>query len=113
MHELSIAQSILELVLEHTPPGRKVQTVRVRIGEISGVVADSLEFCFSAVTQETPLSEARLEIEEFPFIVACSSCGKTSRSEPGIVLCPSCGSSSTTITSGTELSVAEIVLDDP
>jgi hydrogenase nickel incorporation protein HypA/HybF len=112
MHELSIAQGILDIIREHVPDNRPVKIVKLRIGELSGIVPDSLEFCFASITLETPLASARLDIEYLPFILFCSTCNKESRAEPGIAICPECGSSSTRIVSGTELQVVEIEVDD-
>jgi hydrogenase nickel incorporation protein HypA/HybF len=112
MHELSIAQSILDIIREHVPDERSVTSIRLRIGEMSGVVPDSLEFCFTAITQETPLAGARLEIDHIPFVLFCNSCRKELRSEPGIALCAACGSYDTRTVSGTELQVVEIELED-
>ena len=50
MHELSIAQSILEIVKENAGVTDLVKHVKVRIGELANVVPDSLEFCFGAIT---------------------------------------------------------------
>ena len=50
MHELGVAQEILDIVRRYVPDteAARVRDVRVRVGELAGVVADSLEFCFSA-----------------------------------------------------------------
>lgn len=116
MHELSIAQSIVELVRANVPAAdvQSVKSVKIRVGKMSGVVADSLEFCFTAITQETPLQGAGLDIERVPFVMKCRSCGTLFESEAGIVLCPTCGAVDTEVLSGTELQVVEIeVLDSP
>jgi hydrogenase nickel incorporation protein HypA/HybF len=114
MHELSIAQNILEIVRQNVPANAEssVKVVRVRIGEMAGVVPDSLEFCFTAIVKDTSFPDAVLAIERVPFILVCSSCGKRFRSEAGLAVCPSCGSLVTTVVSGTELQVVEIELDD-
>jgi len=114
MHELSIAQSIVEIVQANLPvaDAMSVKSVKIRIGQLSGVVPDSLEFCFTAITQETPLQGAALDIERVPFVLKCRSCGISFESEAGIVLCPTCGGSDTEVLSGTELQVVEIELDD-
>ena len=48
MHELAIAQSIVEAVEAKASEcnAARVKTVRLKIGEASGVVTDSLTFCF-------------------------------------------------------------------
>ncbi len=115
MHELSIANNILDIVQQHVPAGQLslVKSIRLKIGEQAGVVVDSLEFSFSALTTDSPLRSARLEVERIPFVVACNSCGESSASESGVVACPRCGSLETRIVSGTELRVAEIELLEP
>lgn len=114
MHEMSIAQNLVEIVQEHVPEEElvNVRAIKLRVGELSGVVPDSLEFSFTVITAETPLREARLEIEHIPFAIHCNACGRDSSPTLGIVLCPSCGSGSTVVVSGTELQVSEIELTD-
>jgi Zn finger protein HypA/HybF involved in hydrogenase expression len=65
MHELSIAQSILDIVREYIPEPRsaEAQSIKVRLGGLSGVVPASLDFCFSAITNDTSLRQAKLNIE--------------------------------------------------
>ena len=63
MHELSITYSIVDLVAE-TAKGRKVHRVTVEIGELSGVVSNSIAFWFPEVARGTELAEASLEIRE-------------------------------------------------
>jgi len=114
MHELSIAENILDLVKEHVAPPdhRRVTSVKVKIGALAGVVPDSLEFCFTAITSGTSLASAKLQIEHVPAMMECSSCNDTFNSEMGIVLCPRCGNGNTRLISGTELQVTEIELLD-
>ncbi|MDQ3358574.1 MAG: hydrogenase maturation nickel metallochaperone HypA, partial [Actinomycetota bacterium] len=45
MHELSIAESVVEAVLQRTGEQR-VTVIRIQIGRLSGVVPDALTFCF-------------------------------------------------------------------
>lgn len=113
MHELSIAQNILEIIQQSVSQDElvDVRVVRLKVGTLSGVVADSLDFCFSAIAAETPLAKARLDIEQIPFTVHCNSCQKTSVNGLGFVVCPECGSVETNVISGRELQVAEIELD--
>lgn len=114
MHELSIAQNILEIVLANLPAGEdhSVKSVKLKVGEQSGVVADSLEFCFTAITQGTPLEGAELDIVRVPFVLKCKKCDESFQSEAGIVLCPSCGGMDVEVLSGTELQVVELELLD-
>jgi hydrogenase nickel incorporation protein HypA/HybF len=65
MHELGIAQSILDLVREHVPDSQAVavRAVTVRIGDLAGIVTESLDFCFGAIVSDTPYRNAFLKIE--------------------------------------------------
>jgi hydrogenase nickel incorporation protein HypA/HybF len=63
VHELSLAEGLVDLVAERTT-GRRVVAVNLRVGDRSGVIADALAFCFDVVTVETPLAGAVLRIEE-------------------------------------------------
>ncbi len=114
MHELSIAQNILEIVKEHLPEGMsgQVKSVRIRVGDGAGIVRDSLEFCFNTITAETTMQRAVLEIETVPFVVKCNSCGKTSTNVSEIFLCSFCDGNDVTMVSGNELLVTAIELFD-
>jgi len=116
MHELSIAQNILEIIQEHVDEkdSAEVQAIKVRVGDLSGVVVDSLEFCFSAVVSDSALKNAVLKIERVPARVRCSTCGKSCAAAGWVVHCPACGNGSIELVSGTELQVVEIeVADSP
>ncbi len=114
MHELSLAQNIVDIVHQHVSSDRadSVISIRLRIGQMSGVVADSLDFCFTAITSATPLSSAKLRIEQIPFTLRCSLCNSSFTSEFGTVLCPTCGSDTTEVVGGTEMQIVEIELRD-
>ncbi len=112
MHELSIAQNILEIVHQYVPDDRRgaVKSIRLRIGDLAGVVPDSLDFCFSSIIAETALRKASLDIERVPYTLHCPHCDLTFTGEFGIVLCPKCGSDTPTVIGGTEMQVVEIEL---
>jgi hydrogenase nickel incorporation protein HypA/HybF len=114
LHELSFAENIVEIVRQSVPADEleDVRIVRLKIGALSGIVPDSLDFCFSAIITQTMLSNARLDIEQIPFSVECNSCRKTFVSDIGFVVCPECGGADTTVLSGRELQVTEIELED-
>jgi len=114
MHELSIAQNIVDIIRQYVPDtqGPDVRLVRIKVGRMSGVVADSLDFCFGAIVHGTALSEARLDIEETPLESHCGGCGNTFAVEGACFQCPKCGSGEIQVVSGTELQVVEIELSD-
>lgn len=115
MHELSVAQSIVEIIQQHIPESERqyVAAVRLKIGAVAGVVPESLEFLFQAITAESSLNHARLEIESVPFRIHCNICDSTLENEAGFMLCGNCGSTDTKMLSGSELYITEIEITEP
>ncbi len=113
MHELSIAQQIVEIVKKAVNNDiSKVLRVKLKIGAMAGVVSDSLKFSFQAITAGTPLQKAQLVVEEIPFTIECKNCKAVSECDVGIMVCPHCHSTQTRIISGNELHVTEIEVED-
>src|SRR6476660_1460719 len=77
MHELSIAATIVESVLEFVSARRinQVRAVRLAVGELTCVQHDQLRFCYESLTGPTQIEGSRLEIETVPAEVKCSHCG--------------------------------------
>lgn len=93
MHELSIANAILETVREERlrRDGARVGVVGVRVGELSGVNPDALRFSFEALTTGTELAPLQLEIELCPRRERCRTCGQTFAPADFVFVCPACG----------------------
>ncbi|MBO0775908.1 MAG: hydrogenase maturation nickel metallochaperone HypA [Actinobacteria bacterium] len=106
MHELAITESIVEAVSGRLPEAR-ISCVRLEIGALSGVVADSVRFCFDLVTEGTNLEGARLEISEPPGRCHCGDCGAEFEPDGPIPLCR-CGGSQLTVLSGQELNIVSV-----
>ncbi len=103
MHEMSIAQSIVEIV-EETMAGQngngKLKEVVVEIGELVAVVPDSLEFCYQALVQDTPYTDSKIRIEILPLTGNCTDCNKQFHVENFMFNCPYCDSVTIEILSG-------------
>jgi hydrogenase nickel incorporation protein HypA/HybF len=114
VHELSIAQSICEIVGQYVTPEKQhaVKSVRVLVGDLSGVVPESLRFCFGAITAGTPLERAGLTITAVPLEAECRDCRRRFTVEQLQFLCPACGGTDLAVLSGKELQVTEIELHD-
>ena len=111
MHEMSITQGIIDLCLEHAG-GRRVRSLDVEIGELSSVVPEAVEFCFEACSLETLLEGAILTIIRVPGAGQCLECGQETPLSELYGSCRHCGGNRLTITSGEELRVREIEVDD-
>ena len=115
MHELSIAQSLLDIVLQEAERHgvKKVIRVGVRVGAFSAVVPSALTFSFDLIKENTVAAEAQLAIEEVPLEGRCQDCGQALENmDSPIVDCPACGSNKIELTQGRELTIAYIETDD-
>jgi len=115
MHELSIAQGILEIVEEEIKRYhlRNITKIKLKIGELTSVVPEALDFCFSFLVKDTELKDVCLEIEKVPIRGRCLGCGRefSYKSQDFYFLCPYCGSE-IELVSGKELYVQEIEGED-
>ena len=111
MHELRIAQAVIEIVENEITRRqlKKVAAVGVRVGALSGVHPDALSFSFEAAIVDTRLAGAKLEIEQLPARGKCRSCGKQFDVEEFVFLCGACGSPDVQVTQGEELDVAYLM----
>ena len=106
MHELSIAQGIVDAVCERAA-GRPVHSVKVRIGALTAVVPDAMQFCFALAVEGTVADGARLDIEHRPATGRCRDCDADVDITDLILLC-SCGSADVTVTGGRELQIVSM-----
>ena len=107
MHEMAIAQGILDIVLktaaEHN--GKKVTGVTLRIGQMTQIEPESLKFGFAALSIGSIADGAEITINSMPLVGQCDSCKQQFSIEKYCFLCPYCNSASVTLISGRELAV--------
>lgn len=106
MHELAITEGVVQAVTERLP-GTPIACVHLEIGAMSGVVADSVRFCFELVTEGTTLEGARLDIIQPAARGKCRDCGAEFEPEGAIALCD-CGSADVAILAGEELRITSV-----
>ncbi len=114
MHELSIAQSIVEVVEATAVENRasQVNSVRLLIGDGSGVAIEPLIFSFEMIASMEPLlSGAKLLIERVPHRARCRKCATEFIIPDFVVICPACQVWDCEVISGTELQVLEMEFD--
>jgi hydrogenase nickel incorporation protein HypA/HybF len=107
MHELTLAQSIADLVSDCARRERmgRVTRVLVEIGVAAPVDAESLEFCFPIVANETVAAGALLVIDRIALKAKCEACQSEYAPEDLAASCPACGGFARTILAGREMRV--------
>jgi hydrogenase nickel incorporation protein HypA/HybF len=110
MHELSLANNIIDLVTEATLKNNaeKIISVRVLIGPMSGVDPDSLEFCFTEACKGTLADGALLLIDKSPLIIQCLRCKKESEVSVDNFHCPHCHHYDVVFLSGKEFNIIDL-----
>jgi hydrogenase nickel incorporation protein HypA/HybF len=110
MHELSIAISMIDQVIEESANrgGLTITAVHLSLGRLSGVDKGALMFCYKSACEGTLLEDSRLVIEEVPIAIYCPSC--RAESPPismQLLACPRCNSAARVVR-GHELEVATL-----
>jgi hydrogenase nickel incorporation protein HypA/HybF len=113
MHELSIMQSALNLALERAreAQGSRVHLIRLRVGQLSGVVPDALQFAFEALSPGTPAEGGQLAIEHVPARFWCAACLREFEVEDLLPECPDCHGPSAELRAGRELEIASLEIE--
>jgi hydrogenase nickel incorporation protein HypA/HybF len=110
MHEVSIMAQTLEIALEnaYAQDAHKIHRLKMRIGEMSGVVPEALNFAFDVVTEGTIAQGANLEIEIVPVICYCPHCQIEFQPPDLFYECPQCDQLSNKIIAGREIELTSL-----
>jgi len=113
MHEMSLAEGVLQLVEDTARRERasRVKLVVLEIGRLSSVEPEAIKFCFEAVTHGSIAQGAALEIIAVPGAGWCMQCAETVPMTELYGACPTCGSHQVQPTGGTEMRVKEIEIE--
>lgn len=110
MHELSLCRSITAIV-DRARSGRPVVAVHLQVGQLRQVVPATLEYCWSVLTETTPLAGSVLDIDHVPVRLECRACGEHSTVEHDLVLaCAACSGTDVRLVTGDEFLVASVDL---
>lgn len=110
MHELGIAQAIVQAADSEARKADAKQVTRVvlEVGVLSGVVSDSLAFCFPMASKGTLCEDAELCIESVEAQGWCRACDAEFAMKELLDCCPDCGGFAADLRAGQELTVRTI-----
>ena len=113
MHELSIMESALQAALSHTRQAgaARLHVLRLRIGDLSGVVPEALQFAFEALAQGTEAEGGRLDIERVQARFWCGACQAEFGADNLLAVCPTCSQPSGDLRAGRELEIASLEIE--
>jgi hydrogenase nickel incorporation protein HypA/HybF len=121
MHELSIAQKILETIEAEAQKNNiaRVTAAKLKIGKMAAFQKEQLEFCLNTYEKNESLKDMHFDIDEIPVELLCQDCGRFNDHEvahdyahaPGLYIpppCPSCKSKDVIMVSGSEMELTSI-----
>ncbi|MDD1763487.1 MAG: hydrogenase maturation nickel metallochaperone HypA [Methanobacteriaceae archaeon] len=120
MHELSMAQAIVDTVLDAAQKNeaQDILEVTIEIGQLTMLNPEQLKFLLDVIIEGTLLENSEILIEEIPVEIECQSCdfkGKANTDGSDhyltIVLCPECGDRNVEVTRGRECNVKNIRIE--
>lgn len=105
MHEVGIMQSAVTTAEQQARArgATRIHCLRLRIGRLSGVVPDALQFAFEAITPGTLAEGATLEIEDVPAAFWCAKCEAEFECVDYMAECPRCQAPAAELRRGREM----------
>ena len=113
MHEMSLAESVREIVQDTAAANgaTRVKTVRLEIGRLAQVELDAMRFAFDVVKRGSPAQDAVLEIVEADGTAWCMSCSTAVTITQRGQACPNCGSYQLQVNGGDRMRVLDIEIE--
>ena len=115
MHELPVTQAILDTALTTAQQAgaARILAIDLAIGELSGIVDDSVQFYFDILSRDTAAAGAALRFQRQPARASCLDCGHGYDAAPPLTpFCPACGSLHIQVTGGRQFQLESIEIDD-
>ncbi len=105
MHEFTITKSILAIVLEKAQEAdaRKVTSVNLRLGRLTGYVPECIQLQFDILSHNTAAAGAKINFQQPPARIFCRKCNANFTAESFDLMCPMCHNMEIDILSGSEL----------
>lgn len=113
MHEMSIAQHLIEVILDYARENKatRVTEVHLEIGEMQLIVPDALKLAYEVVCIGTMAHDSELIMTERKIKMECGGCGHTYGAEIGNFICPECHVAKSRTIEGDEILLTSMVCE--
>ena len=113
MHELAVTQNILDLALDEAKAAQanRISKISLVIGELSGVVRDSVEFYFDFLRKDSLAADATLEFTMIPAQLKCRDCQTEFNPQDSLWICPNCKSVNIDLLAGRDCYIESIEVE--
>lgn len=115
MHELPITQSIVRIATKEAEKHniKKINKIRLKIGELSGLVPECIQQYFDFASKGTAAEGAQIIITKIPITMKCVNCGFTGKTDSFIDnKCPICSSKDMKLAGGNEFYIDSMEVDE-
>lgn len=114
MHEMTLAVSIVDLAVQtaERENGNRISRIEIEVGNLAGVLTDSLEFCFEAASRATMAEGASFQIVLRKAHGLCKDCGSSFDVAAYYQHCPDCGGVGVEISGGQQLKVIAVTIEE-
>lgn len=122
MHELSMAQGIINAVLDTASENNatEVTEVTVEVGRLAMINPEQLQFILGVLVENTIMDDAEIKFEEIPAEIQCYDCdfkGEAILDDKDhyapMVKCPKCDSLNVETLNGKDIVVKNMVIEKP
>ena len=113
MHEQSIVESLLSIAIENAEKSKATKILRIYlvVGELSGVVEESVDFYFSFLSKDTIAAEASIFYNRISAQLRCRNCDTIFTPEKLDFHCPECQEEQIEIIGGRELYIDSLEVE--
>lgn len=120
MHEFSMAQSIMDAVLETAEKNDAIEVteIYIEVGKLAMLNPEQLRFLLDVLVEDTIAKDAKIEILEIPVTISCPECGfegeailDDSDHYAPMIKCPKCKNMRISILDGRDCIVKNIVIE--
>lgn len=110
MHELSLAMNIVKIVEQQAEiaGAREVKSIKLKIGDCSGVDRNSFDFSWPFAVKNTILEKAHRTMQREQAVAICFQCNHEFCLSKVYIPCPSCGSYYHNLTCGKDIKIVSM-----
>ncbi len=113
MHELAVTESLLKTASEYAGKNgaKRVLNLELVIGDLAGIINDSVQFYWDMISAETICAGSILKIVKQPAEFRCRACQNEFTMDDELTPCPRCGSVDIKVTAGDEFTLKSIEIE--
>lgn len=113
MHELAVTEHMLDLVLKEAERhnAKKVNGIKLVVGELSGIDEECIRFYFDILSENTPACGAWIQVRYEKAEFKCTRCGEGFERKGFSHTCPACGGLGVLVNKGMGLYIDSIEVE--